>query len=132
MPKFNPALPMTKKKKKKKKTLRCFSVFRVFIFLHFLGFQTLLSNCQRCSLSVFVCQKLKQLINFTTNALFQIIQFQSKMIKTEFSKSILVPLLCTIIMLNIETLKTFTKLQTRQFESDSKECIQIWKNNERF
>ena len=54
------------------------------------------------------------------------------MIKTEFSKSILVPLLCTIIMLNIETLKTFTKLQTRQFESDSKECIQIWKNNERF
>ena len=35
-------------------------------------------------------------------------------------------------MLNIETLKTFTKLQTRQFESDSKECIQIWKNNERF
>ena len=55
------------------------------------------------------------------------------MLKAEFSKSVLVPLLlCTIIMLNLETLTTFTKLQTRQFESDSKECIQIWKNNERF
>ena len=84
------------------------------------------------SLSLSLCQKLKQLINFTTNALFQIIQFQSKMLKTEFSKSVSVPLLCTIIMLNLETLKTFTKLETRQFESDSKECTQIWKNNERF
>lgn len=54
------------------------------------------------------------------------------MLKTEFPKSVSVPLLCTMIMLNLETLKAFTKLETRQFETDSKACIQIWKNNERF